>query len=53
MDEEERQKSAKQSTNTSARIPINVPDPEEDDLDDLDGMTGTLLRTCGALYLLF
>ena len=52
MKEEERQRSAKQSTDTSARIP-NVPDPDEDDLDDLDGMTGTLLKTCGALYLLF
>ena len=51
--EEERQKSAKQSTDTSDRIPINVPDPEEDDLDDLDGMTGTLPRTCGALCLFF
>ena len=40
--EEERQKSAKQSTDASDRIPINVPDPEEDDFDDLDGMTGTL-----------
>ena len=50
-EEEERQKSAKQSTDTSDRIPINVPDPEEDDLDDLDGMTGTLPRPCGALYL--
>ena len=52
-EEEERQKSAKGSTNISDKIPINVPDPEEDDLDDLDGMTGTLPRTCGALCLLF
>ena len=52
-EEEERQKSAKESTDNSESIPINVPDPEEDDLDDLDGMTRTLPRTCGALYLLF
>ena len=52
-EEKERQKSAKESTYTSDRIPIDVPDPEEDDLDDLDGMTGTLPRTCGALYLFF
>lgn len=43
MEEEEHQRSAKQATDTSGKAPMpmvhdNVPDPEEDDLDDLDGM---------------
>lgn len=40
MEEEERQMSAKQATDTSGKAPLihDVPDPEEDDLDDLDGM---------------
>lgn len=42
MEEEERQTSAKQATDTSGKAPLvhddDVPDPEEDDLDDLDGM---------------
>ena len=41
MDEEERQRSAKPATDTSGKAPLvhdDVPDPEEDDLDDLDGM---------------
>lgn len=41
MDDEERQRSAKQTTDTSGKAPVihdDVPDPEEDDLDDLDDM---------------
>lgn len=41
MEEEERQRSAKQATDTSGKatsVQHDVPDPEEDDLDDLDGM---------------
>lgn len=44
-EDEERQKSAKQSTDTSDRIPIDVPDPEEDDLDDLDDMLDQFSNT--------
>lgn len=42
MEEEERQTSEKQATDTSDKAPLihhDVPDPEEDNLDDLDGMT--------------
>ena len=41
MEEEERQESAKPATDTAGKSPLthhDVPDPEEDDLDDLDGM---------------
>lgn len=41
MEEEERQSSAKQATVTSGKAPLvhnDVLDPEEEDLDDLDGM---------------
>lgn len=41
MEEEERQRGARQATDTSGKAPLihdAVPDPEEDDLDDLDGM---------------
>ena len=38
MEEEEHQKNAKKATNISDKAPNDVPDPEEDDLDDLDGM---------------
>lgn len=51
MEEEERQESAKQATNTSGQAPLiydDVPDPEEDELDDLDGMNRAPLNTCGA-----
>lgn len=49
MQEEERQWSAKQPTDTSGKVPLisnDVPDPEEDDLDDLDGMIRTLPSPC-------
>lgn len=41
MEEEERQRSAELTTDTAGKAPLihhDVPDPEEDDLDDLDGM---------------
>lgn len=41
MEEDERQRSAN-TTDTSGKAHLihdHVPDPEEDDLDDLDGMT--------------
>ncbi len=41
MEEEEREKSVKQATDATGKAPLlcdDVPDPEEDDLDDLDGM---------------
>lgn len=56
MEEDERQRSAKQATETSGKAPLihdDVPDPEEDDLDDLDGMMRTLPSTSRAHYLLF
>ena len=42
MEVQERQRSANQATDTAGKAPSthdDVPDPEEDDLDDLDGMT--------------
>ena len=55
MGEEERQRSAKLATDTSGKASLihDVSDPEEDDLDDLDGMIRALPSTCGAHYLLF
>lgn len=53
---DERQRSAKQATDTSGKAPLihdDVPDPEEDDLDDLDGMIGALSSTCDAHDLLY
>lgn len=41
MEEEERRSNAKQATDTAGKATLthdDVPDPEEDDLDDLDGM---------------
>ena len=41
MKEEERWRGAKQATESPGKAPLildDVPDPEEDDLDDLDGM---------------
>ena len=41
MGVQERQMSADQATDTASQAPLThdgVPDPEEDDLDDLDGM---------------
>ena len=40
MEEEERQRSAKLATETAGKAFLthhDVPDPEEDDMDDLDG----------------
>ena len=40
MEEKEHQRSAGQPTDTSGKAPLihdDVPDPEEEDLDDLDG----------------
>ena len=56
MEEEEPQKSVKQATGTSGQAPLiqdDVPDPEEDELDDLDGMIRVLPSTCGAHDLFF
>ena len=56
MGEEECQRSAKLATDTSGKASLihdDVSDPEEDDLDDLDGMIRALPSTCGAHYLLF
>ena len=41
MEVQERQRSANQATDTAGKPTLthdDVPDPEEDDLDDLDGM---------------
>ena len=41
MEEEERQSNAKQATDAAGKATFthdDAPDPEEDDLDDLDGM---------------
>ena len=41
MEAQERQRSANQAIDTAGKAPSthdDVPDPEEDDLDDLDGM---------------
>lgn len=51
MEEEERQKSVNQVADISGQAPLlhdDVPDPEEDDLDDLDGMIQVLFNSCGA-----
>ena len=51
MEEEERQKSVNQVADISGQAPLiqdDVPDPEEDELDDLDGMIRALLSSCGA-----
>ena len=45
MEVQERQWSANQATDTTGKVPSthhDVPDPEEDDLDDLDGMIQAL-----------
>lgn len=41
MEGKERRSNAKQATDTAGKATLthdDVPDPEEDDLDDLDGM---------------
>ena len=41
MEEQGCQRTAEQATDKSSNVPfthLDVPDPEEDDLDDLDGM---------------
>ena len=41
MEEQGCQRTAEQATDNSGKLPfthLDVPDPEEDDLDDLDGM---------------
>ena len=41
MEMQQHQRSANQATDTAGKAPSihhDVPDPEEDDLDDLDGM---------------
>lgn len=52
MEKEEPQKSLEQATGTSGQASLiqddDVPDPDEDELDDLDGMIRALPSTCGA-----